>query len=443
MYKYVLILGCAGSLWANPLSMISQPGTHRAGSDIIGNPEVNNEYIIEITASNVILDLNNNTVSQSINNIQSGITGIYINSNLNNITIKNGLIRNINGNAIVVGAGCKEIRIESIEIQVCDGIEFNGTLAAPIIQSRIKNCEINDSKKSAQGEVILLSNCTDLRVEQCNLSNNGNAGYDIIGIKCINPSTCHFDRIKIINNTGSIFTGIVLDSPDRCTFNHCTINNNSATGINNDFKGIDIFGVGNNQNYFDRCLVLENSSVGLAIGFSVADNSENNTFIRCTAIGQIGNAAIGFSLFGTGLNNQHNFFIQCLANHNKASGSGNFAEGFLINGAHSGTLSQCRASNNSSVSDRAIGLSFRNGGGSFWNIEKCVFARNTGSSDANSFGVYRLVGTGNMFTKNIAFNNGFLRFNQLRGVPRASVSSANSSNLNAPRRPWTNLAIIP
>ena len=442
-YKYVLLLGFVASMGANSLSTISQAGNYKAGSNVLGNPSADNEYIIEITSSNVTLDLNNNTVSQDSNNIRNGITGIYINPNLNNVTIKNGLMQDINGNAIVVDQGCNEIRIENIEVQRCDGLEFNGTSGAPIIQSRIKDCEISASNNNANGEVILLSNCTDLRVKQCNVSNNGNSAYDIIGIKCINPIICHFDQIQIINNTGSSFIGLALDSPDRCTFNHCSINNNNALGINKNVLGIDISGAGNNKNYFANCLVLENSSAGSAVGFSIGDNSTNNTFINCSAIGQLGQAAIGFSLFGTGLNSQHNFFIECLAKHNQALGSGDYSEGFLIDGSHSGTLSHCRSSNNNSANSRAIGLSFRNAGGSYWNIEDCVFERNTGSSNANSYGIYRLVGIGNLFTKNIAFNNGTLRFNQLRGVPGASLSSANSSNVNTLRRPWTNLAIIP
>lgn len=111
------------SMWTNSTSAaantaaitISQPGKYILTGDLQINAQNSGAAEagvigIDITCSNVTLDLNGYTISQSAGSIASNITGVVgirvknISSSLANITIKNGHLNNL-GNSNLFGTG--------------------------------------------------------------------------------------------------------------------------------------------------------------------------------------------------------------------------------------------------------------------------------------------------------------------------------------------------
>ena len=94
----------------------------------------------------------------------------------------------------------------------------------------------------------------------------------------------------------------------------------------------------------------------------------------------------------------------------------------------------------------ASGIYFVTGTPSFNEIKDCEIMGNNGTTNATSFGIRRLVGTNNLFSRNICFNNGPVSpvtlANQTIGVAAGAVSvSTTVATLNAPTAPWTNFRL--
>lgn len=86
--------------------------------------------IICIATDNVIVDLNQKTISQKTDNNQElqqpNLVGIYIKPGVKNVTIKNGTINSLSGAGILIGANCQNVVIDNIAV-------LNSSMAGIII----------------------------------------------------------------------------------------------------------------------------------------------------------------------------------------------------------------------------------------------------------------------------------------------------------------------
>lgn len=425
------------------VGIINRPGIYKIEDNITYDPTNNNQSIIMITSSDVILDLNQRILAQKSSNELTGIQGIDIAQNLSNVTIQNGTIRNVKGTGIKVNPGCKNIVISYINTFSCGtrAIDMDGASGQLIQDSLIEYCTMAQSCHCTSGDVVLrLDYGSNVRIDNCMIYNNANNSNSLNLIKLSNCTSCFVNNVKMLNNSAYAITCLELDSANRCSANNCQAQFNSATGSGQFMIGYMLQGSSNTNNILTACSSVQNASVGTCYGFDIRANSSGNIFEVCKSNGNTGTAVAGFRLTGAGTNDQ-NFFYSCFANNN-GSTTGN-ADGFLVDGSDDGIMLNCVGSFNYSSNGAAAGIRFNSGsGGNNWFIKESNFIKNEGSSTGNSYGARVQAGNSNSFVNNFAFNNGTTSDNQLNGVPTGSKSNTTTSNLNT-QRGFTNFQLTP
>ena len=142
---------CAGTAINEPPATISTSGYYTLCSGGTGS--------ITIAASDVILDLQGNTLS-----------GIIVNTNLEHITILNGVIDATSDDGILINAGCKNITIENVQIKnALRGIHFD-TVDSGIINQ----CALTQNTTG-----LLMENTINVQVLHTVAQSNVQAGFDL------------------------------------------------------------------------------------------------------------------------------------------------------------------------------------------------------------------------------------------------------------------------
>lgn len=431
--------------------IITDPGTYKLGANITFNGTTGPDEVVFIDANDVVLDLNGFVLSQG--NATASIDGIVINQQRSNITIRNGIIRNVTRKGIVVNQGCNTITLENISIQNCvaGGAEFVGTAANQIQDCTINNCKIIACCTALPSDFVLsLTQCVRTYVRNSMFSTNGVAGRTLSVIRLDTCEDCDCSTIKVVNNTGSSVIGFDVVSSSGCRFTNCLFSSNTATGAASTVTGFNFSGTSNTFHMLAHCFAIGNTSVGTNRGFDLeAANTVGNMFFDCICLDNTASAGAiqGFNLAGGVAVTTNNIFMRCIADQLSASGVGNNADGFLVAGSDFGMMIDCISSYHTSANNLASGLTFSatGAGGDFWTIMNGLFIHSAGSSDANSFGINRVAGTNNLFMKNVGFSNGTTANNQMNGLSGNSITTPAApatSNINGiPVRPWTNLQI--
>lgn len=466
------------------VAVINSSGYYSIAASMAANPTSNDDSILRISASNVTVDLTKIVLSEVNGNAFAGLTGISIDSNVSNVTIRNGTIQNIIGNGISIGSGCSNIIVQNMVISVVTGtgiivnqncsniyfdtiqcvscatrgIELAGTAGNTINDGLIQNCEfLSCCRNSSVGDIpLLLTQCNRIIVNKCTINNSGNSSVGFSGVRLDTCANCDLQEIKIISNSGLGFTGFDIIASGRCTFAHCIVRNNTAAA-GQPLRGfhLRINGAGTtNCNMLNNCSVVNNTmtsngSANTVVGFFLGASSQNNILQQCTAMGNatlgtVGGEVNGFMCNGGAANNFQNNFIGCMAIANAAVGTANEANGFRINDSNYGIIQDCIGASNTSASSIARGLFFAATVGQNWQIVDSRFSRNIGSSAANSFGVVVTGGpTGNnLFNRVIGFNNNTTAANQLSGVPSVTTpTSPATNNLTAVTTSMGNVAV--
>jgi len=269
-------------------------------------------------------------------------------------------------------------------------------------------------------------------------TNNGSMLAPISLLKFSNCSECLIQNIFAISNYGNSLNGIEFINPINCALRDSIIANLKAT---NNCNGIKLSGesIGN---VFRRVSIFNNTAGSSSIGFFLEDSSISNVISDCQVVELTGGNAYGYAIHGS--NSIKNVIGTSSALNLEATQPDGFSVGFYIDGSSSGTINECASSYNIASSGLAAGIMFsQTNGGSFWNVNECKIVRNLDIDESNSFGINALAGTGNLFLKNFAYDNGSNPSNQMIGVPNGSVSQLNISNLNSAPTPWANVVIIP
>lgn len=320
---------------------INAPGSWAATGDING---VAGQNGIEITASNVVIDLKGYTVT----GVAGALDGIAVIGNLFNITIVNGTIRNWPGHGIglnsaspgpntAVGVTLRDLTIS--------GNTLNG---AWIKQGRIVNC-VARANGSNGFEVAQTSSLSGVEAES-----NGLQGISL-------GYGCSIDNSSAGNNVKNGILGLGHGN----TITECACTNNTLNGINCLNVGSTVV----------ACNARSNGQDGIAVG-------AGSTLQACASSG---NTRDGFAS-GAAASSQGVVFSNCNASNNGGYGmnltagaavvSDSFVGSNTLGGVYTGTLNGwCTISRCNVVLNLGVGIFV--GGTS--RIEGNTVSQNTGT----------------------------------------------------------------
>jgi hypothetical protein len=316
---------------SQPGTIITASGVYVVQDDLMFDPIINNDACITIGASNVVLDLNLNSLSQLSTNTMTGINGIFIEPGVNDIVIRNGALNNFSGSGIVINDGDDIIDIfDMVLLQMgevgiwADGLSTGSGIANIIVNSVVVDNTTNDDGGDVYGfwfqEVtnadlenvictlnstvtgnaygFLFNNCDSIRLKSCVSGNHISGGPQVIGFGAINCDTilyfdCAADLLTVTAGTG-IVAGFFFQDSIAIVLDGCTSIQNTSTATAYGF-------------YFDGCQysivadsqAIANSGDTYCYGF-YSNNGTNNTFETCEAL--FNNAEIdgyGFAFTGT------------------------------------------------------------------------------------------------------------------------------------------------
>lgn len=244
---------------------ISNSGRYYLSNNIAANSSVvTGVPIIKITASNIVLDLNQATITKYGANTYVNV-GIEIASNLSNITIQNGKIADISGIGIKINTGVTNLVLQDLIISGCySGVQTVDTANCYSILIQNLQC-INATGGVGYG--IYLHSCHNVLIKNTNCNYNTGTtprGFILTTCKSAVLENCQAN-CNINSNSGGTVYGILLTGTSStlfssaCVVRNCTANYNQAT-----------FATGANQAY----------------GFALATYATGCFFSNCLATGQ-------------------------------------------------------------------------------------------------------------------------------------------------------------
>jgi hypothetical protein len=444
-----------------PNLTISQPGFYQLSQTLGASPSSPGDAIVLISASNVVLDLHGNPVVQ--NNATSGVDGIRLAPNLTDVTIQNGVIRNVTGNGLAIGTSNAQIQVVNMMFENCatTGINADGTVGS-INNLNVARCRlIGCGSNSTSTTILSLVNCIDIAINECEIAGSSNTvSTTFAPCSVLSSSLVNINDLRIEDNvsTASFFAGLSDVGNTACQFNDVLVRKN--LDITSTFAG---FLISSSANLYVNCLCMSNSNGvnGAFYGFEItgSSNAQNNIFNGCGVVSNVSVAQQG--LFGFYIDAPNNSFFNCFAlsntNFNLDVGiiTGALTNvfgstvGFYLTGPVSNfiTLNQCVAANN--VGNRNVGttaglvLQRLNGINTVNNtIINSIFFNNLGSAPR---GIVNQTNTFTLFTRNISYQGS-------TGSP-ANPSNLGSNEMTTPTAPatdnintatvyWTNVSVI-
>jgi hypothetical protein len=235
--------------------VINTPGNYILIDHITYNPDSTNTAAITIASNNVNLDLNGHTIDQG--NSVAGTHGVEVSTNLSNIQIRNGTIRDIQDAGISINDGCSDLLISDVIIiasATANGIDVASNCKEITIQETlIGECQTDG--------ITIASGCTEILIAECMCNENGQGGTGS-GISIANAQVCFTNCITNNNNDD----GISMSSNRNYTLKECKAFANGQHG----------FLCTNVQNsVFSQCIAKENSTDGIHL-----DNCESIQLIE-------------------------------------------------------------------------------------------------------------------------------------------------------------------
>jgi hypothetical protein len=414
---------------------ISKPGIYILGNNITSTPG-GATNIINITSSDVVLDLGGYVVVQGNNT--ASVDGIVINANLTDIVIRNGTIRNVTGNGLIIGAGNARIRVSNIVFENCatTGFKADGTVTT-ITDIEMQLCRFYNCCSNASGQnIVTFTLVNRLLLNDCVIAGTNNSASILNCIKFSSCSMCSVSNVIIQNNSnsaaGSTFAGISDSSMSDSQFSNITVRNNSSTPGASGF--LYAFNTQTSlANVYNNCLVASNTTSGAFLGFNITGTSD--IFSQCSIIqcsgSNVNPATQGF-VDGTATGC---IYIDCIV-------SGLSAGGFNVNGFNLGSTNDIVARAISTRNSGGLSIGFlASNSNTFMTIYDSLFSANTGISAA--FGADDNNGvnvTHNLWYRNVAFNNTTGQFagGSFSQTTPAAPATQNIAGVTAS---WTNLAV--
>jgi hypothetical protein len=406
---------------------------------------------ITIATSNVALDFLNFGLTQA--NTISSITGIQIQSGLNDIDILNASINNFSQTAIGINTGCTNLNISNATIIGCGNraIEAIGSIASPIQQFNINGCTVIGSCTTAAADnVFTFSNCSDFSVNNCILSSNGSAVITgtCVGIKLTNCAR-HISSNNVIENFSGQFDvrGYSCNKAETCQFNNCTVANLVASGGGSTCQGFTLesntvsLNPSSTGNVFQQCMVNQITGTNIVDGFFTGSGSNDNLYMQCAAQGLRGLNVTAIVHGYRTINNSRISYLGCLALSCTAANSTVAAPlygayGFKIDFGAKVSMRNCAATDiNAAPTGRSVGF-FWLGSTSCGAVENYA-ERNTIGFDANG-AVFAGV-NGNGWILNVSQKNVNAAYSS--AWPVGATNTVASNNLVGITAPSTNIGL--
>lgn len=382
-------------------NVLNSPGLTLIEQDTVADPDITNDSMYCIEASDVILDLGGFTISQDPADPMPGFTGITVSPGLSNIIIRSGTIQGMTGSGIVIGEGCTNVTIEDITILECNasGIILNGNLGNTIKDGSISNCYVYSCTGVASNPTygLRLIYCDNIVVQDSTFNRNDastvNNGYGISAEWC---TTCRFTDCEASANGGNaIGVGINIYNSEWSTLENCkTINN-----------------------------ISRSSGSAQAVGFLI-DTSNHTTINQCLSKHNNNAVAQAYGFHAT--NGSDNILESCQANQNTG---GTKAAGFLFdsNEAQSSLLNCLSILNNGGASGDGYGILLDT-------AQHCDILFNNVSNNTGSTGVGledTVINTTNLIAGTIAFNNTTTNYQVTRTSGTFPVVTASLGDFSA------------
>jgi hypothetical protein len=334
---------------------ILNPGTYQLCGSVGFAGLVTNTQILDVAASNVILDLNGYTLYQSADS-GGTLDGIRV-QDRHNVVIKNGTVSNVNNTGIVITGSCNNIMIENIASNrnlstgiLIQDVVFTQSVITIKTSSFVENAlfggffsftdsvDISNSIfNSNKFSGISSQNCQDWNIDSCQFNNNRISGASITTCTNFSFSNSQMNGNKEVGTSSTCY-GLLADTAFLLAFDNCQFNSNVNTGID-----------------------------GTAYGLSAQNRCQEWHLTNCTFNGN--EATNGFEGVGALIRNDPQAlrgfaFENCTFNNNKSNDSGGLLTGLGIGlrlQASGCSMKNCQFFNNvcsgGAASSLAAGLS--------------------------------------------------------------------------------------
>jgi len=317
-------------------TIIDEPGYYIFCDDIEWDAEDSSSLITTVT-SHVTIDLNYHTILQTSTAI--GTTGITIDPDVHDVTIKQGTIADFDQYGIYVdstsGFGCYHLRIDQVRIENTEdhGIYLQGNIDSEIHDCWVSNCSVTRAGNNS----LELEYCRDIYFTDCDFNNNDAYGARADECTKLYFLNCHFNDNEAI--------GANIEDSDTCLFDNCTFNNNSS-------EIADVYGIFYDEGkgvVIKNCCAIGNTSIGSNYCFGM-DLQGGGIVINCLALNNSSENQIC-----RGIRSFFEKISGCRAIGNKATGSGN-CYGLEVAGSNQ-FMYECKAlSNFADINQGASGI---------------------------------------------------------------------------------------
>jgi len=419
-----------------PLQVISTPGHFEVGGNQFYTPTQYNDQIFVLAVSNLIFDMQGNSLQGDLTSGFTGLVGIYINPDLTNVSIINALVEDIDNIGIFVSPGCSNITINNTSLEDCgnSAITFGGDSLSPINNVTITNCETSQSATLISAQAAWsLQFCNNNTLNNNNLLQNGSTDVVIDGIQLNNCVQSLITNCSINNNIGSGVSGYHVLGSSASIFQNCfALDNNASFTASNGFL-IDTSSIATT---FENCIAQGNSTTGgstiEARGFGVF-NSTSCTLNNCLAQSNSSLMGAGTAMGLKAANCSLIDVNQCIFSDNMATGTG---FGILFDTTSQINMKSSVCQNNTG-SVASIGCLLNNCNS--YSLLSNQFLFNSGAPFNR--GLYVINGTKRIALNNVSFNNGATNVEQIDGLTSAETSDLDTSlnNLNTITSYWTNI----
>lgn len=278
---------------------INAPGRYYVANDLSLAPDNDGVAGIQITASNVILDLNDTTIYQRTGSSSTGLIGIEVAASLSNIKIMNGRIQGLN---------------VSVAGQINAGVVINSSANDILIEDVIvSGCTTASGSTGREVSGFLLNGCNDVRLINCESSNHTNgADWDgsnagsVNGFKLITAGTdcsaCVLENCiaSLNSSTNENSYGFRLDSSEYTMILNCSAQNQTSSSSTSGDSAVGFYSNAGTGNLIEKCQSIGNTggshAGSLGIGLFLSSTEKYSTIKKCLAQSNDGGTGLGYGI---------------------------------------------------------------------------------------------------------------------------------------------------
>jgi hypothetical protein len=415
----------------SPQFNIVSSGRYYLADDLTQEANGASDIVLQITASNVHLDMNKKSITPHVSGSHATGIGIALVKGISNVGIMNGNIygADSSGNTKLTtainltnsGSGTSySIKLNNLYVTRCGSVGITadtindlsienctvsditdtaaharGAFLTSVNNLVIKNCEFNKmTSDTGFGEGLRLASCVDGKIENVSACNNsittGSSSSPATGLWITGGSNLKFKNVVASNNNSNVAaaSGIHVVNTSLCQFENCIANNNNtSTGTSIYAAGFYISGSGTNGRLKNCQASNNNSSATTSNAYGIFISQANTHLENVSANGNNTNA--NAEAYGFYVNSNDNMLTSCKANkNNNTNGGANSAAsafGMYVVGGNKNTFSSCIANSNTTDATSTVrGVGFYSTSNDDTKFESCTASNNSATATAVS-----------------------------------------------------------